>query len=187
MGFPAAARSVVLIAMANILLGLALLTLHSPVRAVPDDATNPPDLPRPIQQLLGRIDQGSHGEPYTLLLTDAELTAATSYFLASDPSLPFTRARITNTGGNMMLDGVTRGTGLAIPVRVTAAVGAADGIPWARVENISLGDTGLPGFIRDQIIQQINASLNFSQYDLLIRVDAVDLGRGSVAIRGSIK
>jgi hypothetical protein len=181
------AMTIAVIAAANLILGFFLFTIHSPARAASDELSSLPELPPSIQQLLVDAGQGNHGEPFTLALADNDLTAAARYFLASDPSLPFARARVSTTGTSAVLDGVTRGTGLALPVRIKTTVGATDGVPWARAEDISLGNTGLPQFVRDEIVRQINASIDFSRYDLLVRIDSINLAQGSITIRGAIK
>lgn len=134
-----------------------------------------------------RIAEGRHGEAYTLTLSDAELTALVGYLLAGRTDVPFARVRVTVAERNLVLDGVTKGLAVTLPVRVTGAAGAADGKPWARVENVSLGDTQVPGFIRDQVVRQANAGLDLSRYDLAVTVHALELRPGNMTIRGAIR
>ncbi|MBI2954703.1 MAG: hypothetical protein HYY30_10340 [Chloroflexi bacterium] len=180
-------RTLALVIVANLLLGLILFTLRSPSRGAPDENAPVPPLPQQVQQVKTLIAEGRHGEKFSMVLTDQDLTDLVAHFLAADPSLPFTQVRVAVTGQRLVIDAITRGLAVTLPVRVTGTVGARNGLPWARVENVSLGDTPVPGFIRDQIVGQVNAGLDFSRYDLGVSVDALELGAGTMAIRGTVK
>jgi hypothetical protein len=108
-------------------------------------------------------------------------------FLANRRDIPFTRIQVAVVGQNVVVDGVTSGLAVTVPVRATGTVSAVDGKPRARIESISLGDMPLPAFARDQVLREANASLDFSRYDLPLTVDAVELHAGSLAIRGSLR
>jgi hypothetical protein len=181
-----ARTAVLVVAAANLLLAIGLLALRSPARA--DQALAPPPaLPAAVVELQPRIDAGRHGEPFTLDLSDAELTAVAGHALATHPDVPFSSVRVTTAGETVIVDGVTRGLAVNVPVRAVGAVGARDGAPWARVDDVSLGAVGLPGFARDQIVGQVNQSLDFARYDLPITVDEVTPRAGGLIVRGRIE
>src|SRR3569623_289829 len=80
------------LATANLLLGVGLFALRSPLR---QDPTAPPAaLPAQLQDLQARMDGQHRGEPFNLTLTDAELTAAVAVFLQDSPGVPFSNVRV---------------------------------------------------------------------------------------------
>lgn len=179
-------RVILLAAAANLLLGIGLFSLRSPVRAAPE-VTSTPQLPASVEQLRAAISENRHGEAYSLILSSAELTDMAGYFAASGQDIPFSKIRVSISRERLVIDGVTRGMAVTVPVRVTGVAGATGGMPWARVEDVSLGDTQVPGFLRDQVIRQANSSLDFSRYRMPVTVDSLEMGDGTMAIRGVIR
>ncbi len=194
-------RALVLLAAANLLLGAALFSLRPPGRAAAA-IEPPPPLPAQVEQIQALIAEGRHGEPYALDLSEKELTATVAYFLARSADIPFGRVRIAvrspyprplpegeGSGGErvIVLDAVTRGLAVTVPVRVTGTVAARDGLPVASIHDVSLGDTPLPGFARDQVLREANAALDFSKRPMDVTVDSVELRPGGLTIRGTVK
>jgi hypothetical protein len=179
-------RLVILLAVGNVLLGVAVFALRSPWATAPEVAA-PPALPPQVERLRARIAERHPGEPYSLDLSDEELTATVGYFMARAPDVPFTRVRVTVTGQRVIAEGVTRGLAVTVPVRVSGTLSARDGLPQAWIEDVSLGDTPLPAFVRDQILREANRSLDFSRYRMPLTVDAIELRPGGVTIRGARK
>lgn len=176
-----------LLVVGNLFLGGALFAFRSP-SGNPTEASAPPSqLPAQVQELQARIAAGRHGEPYTLDLSDEELTATARYFLARAPNIPFTRVSIIVVEDKLVVNGVTKGLAVAVPVRLTAAVSAQDGRPRTRVENVSLGDSPLPDFVRQQIVREADASLDLSRYNIPVAVDTLELRPGGLMIRGTIR
>ncbi len=174
-----------LVTATNVLLGAALFVLRPPAGA--DGAVVPPALPAPVAELEARIGQGHPGEPYLLDLSDEELTALASYVLAHAPDVPFARPKVTVTGEKVVVNGVTKSLAVAVPIRLTSALAAKDGRPTALVEDVSLGQTALPGAVRDQILRAANQSLDLSRYAIPLTVDAVELRPGGVTLHGTLK
>ena len=183
-GWWSAGKALLALAAANLVLGAALFALRPPQRPAPERL---PALPPQVEALRAQIAQGRRGEPYTLELADAELTATAAYLAAAAPDVPFGHLRIAVLEGKVVADGVTRGLAVTVPVRVTVALSARDGLPRAMVEDVSLGDTALPGFARDQIIREANKSLDFSRYPLRVTVDALELRPGRMTVRGTVR
>jgi transposase len=179
-------RTVTLIGLANVVLALLAFTLRGPVDA-PAERLSTPALPANISGLSERVAAGSHGEAYSLTLSDAELTAAAGYFAARSPEIPFTRIQISVIGNRVVVDAVTRGMAVPVPVEATVALAAVHGSPNARVEDVRVAGSGVPTFIHDQVLRQANASLDLSRYDLPVSVDELELRNGSITISGVLK
>jgi hypothetical protein len=180
-------RVLVLVVLANLLIGAALFALRPPRGAPPEPLIPPPPLPAPVAELRSRLAAGQHGEPYTLAMTDDELTALAAWSLANAPDVPFTRVKVAVTGDRVIAEGVTRGLAVTVPVRIVGTVAAADGLPRVTIQDVSLGDTPLPPFVRDQILREANASLDFSRRPMPVTVDAVELRPGGLTVRGVLK
>jgi hypothetical protein len=183
-GWLSGGRLLVLLTVANLLLGVGLFALRPPGRL--DTTAPPPELPASIQTLATRMDGQHRGEEYTLTLSDAELTAAVAYFLHASPDVPFTNVRVAIVGGRVIVNGTARGAAVGVPVRATLTVEVHDGHPVVQVESVSLGATPLPAFVRQQVIAQANASLDLSQYDLGVTVESLTLGTGTLQVRGKL-
>ena len=168
----------------NLALGVGLFALRPPGRAIV--ITTPVTLPAPVQTLVGRMDGRHRGEPYTLTLTDAELTEAIAYFLATSPEVPFTDVRVVSRDGRIIVNGTARGAAVGVPVQATMTVIARGGRPIVTVEDVRLGSTPLPTFVRQQIIAQANASVDLSQYDLGITVESITVDTGTLTVRGKL-
>ena len=79
-----------------------------------------------------------------------------------------------------------RGGAFVVPVRATLTASVANGVPVFAIEDVGLGRTPLPTFVRDQVIQQANAALDLSAYDLGVTLQSLTLGDHLVTIVGTI-
>lgn len=170
----------------NALLALVLFLWRPPTRdpKVPESSPAPPSS---IEALRLRIAEHHSGEPYTLRLTDGELSATAGYYMTQRSDIPFSNPRVSVSGGQVVLDAVTRGFAVPVPVRVTGTIRAVNGAPAVTVQDVSLGNVPIPAAVRDQIVTEANKSLDFSRYPLPITVESVQLGSGEATIRGAIK
>ena len=184
-GWLSGGRLLALLAVANLLLGVGLFAIRSPVKAVAV-AAPPPELPAQIQDLQARMDGNHKDQPFTLTLTDADLTAAVAVYLASTSDVPFTDVRITVRRTEIEVNARSSDTPIVVPVRVKLTAAVANGRPELKVRDVSLGSAGLPGFVTDQVIQQANASLDLSNYDLGVTLQSITLGDGVVTVTGKI-
>jgi uncharacterized protein YpmS len=148
-----------LLAVANLLLGVGLFAIRSPVKVMVV-AAPPPALPAQIKELEALMDGNHKGQLFTLTLTDAELTDAVAVYLASSSDVAFTDVRITIRRTEIEVNARSSGTPIVVPVRVKLTAAVANGRPDLKVRDVSLGSAGLPGFVTDQVIQQANASLD---------------------------
>ncbi len=180
-----AARVVALVVLLNAIVAFLVFAAHAPWAAPAEEPA--PMLPAQVRDLQERIAAGRHGEAYALEFSDAELTAAAGYYAATSGEVPFTRIRIAAVGDRVVVDAVTRGLAIPVPVRAMVALSTVDGVPRTRVEDVRVAGSGLPGFVRDQVLRQANESLDLSRRDLPLIVDEVQVSSGRVAIRGSLK
>ena len=169
-------------------LGLvALFLLYPRTQPVSQADLPPPTVPPQVEKLQAQISQGQPSEPYTLTLSSDELTALAGNYLATHPEVPFTQAQVSIEGKNLVVTGVTKGLPLTLSVRVSARVGAKDGVPWAQIEDVSFGKVQVPGVLRDQILKEVNRYLDVSRYPIPMSVDNRELGTASVTISGQKK
>ena len=176
----------VVLALANLLLALSLFAVRSPWARPAADAV-PPALLAQIRELQARIAAGQHGQPYTLALSDAELTAAAAYYAATSPGVPFTRVRLAVTGDGVSVDAVTRALAVPVPVHATVLLTAREGVPSARIADVRVAGAGLPAVVHDEVLREANASLDLSRYDLPLTVDALELHAGGLTMSGTLK
>jgi len=146
-----------------------------------------PALPAQIQDLQQRIESGHHDEPYSVSLTDAELTAAVAHFAATSPDVPFTGIQARIVGEQVAVDAVTKGLAIPIPVHATVSLSVSNGVPAAHVDDVRVAGAGLPAFVHDQVLRQANASLDLSRYDLPLTVDKLQQSPGTLAFQGRLK
>jgi hypothetical protein len=172
--------------LANAVLALVLFAVRSP-SASPTSDVRAAELPVQIRALQQRIAAGQPGDAYALDLSDAELTAAAGYYAATLSEVPFTQIQLATTGDRVAVDAVTRGLAVPVPVHATVALTAVDGAPRARVEDVRVAGSGLPAFVRDQVLREANASLDLSRYDLPVTVDVIDLTPGRLVLRGHVR
>jgi hypothetical protein len=178
-------RWLLVVIFVNLVLAAGLLTVRPPWRAERSDA--PPVLPPQVAELQARVQRGEHGTPYTLTLTDDDLTATAGYFLARGPDVPFGQVRVAVPGDHVEASGVTTGLAVAVPVRVRATVQAQSGKPVVQVADVNVGGMALPDFARQQVLAEANRAVDLSRYDLPVTVDAVTLRPGALDVRGTLK
>ena len=178
-------RLLLLVTVVNVVLGLGLFLLRPPGRVERSDV--PPPLPAEVAELQARVQRGDHGTPYTLTLTDEELTATARYFLAQSEDVPFSQVRVAVVGERLEATGVTTGLAVAVPVRVVANVEARNGAPVVSVVDVGIGGLALPAFVREQVLAEANRAVDLSRYDLAVTVDAVTLGTGTLEARGLVR
>jgi uncharacterized protein YpmS len=178
-------RLLLLVTLLNLGLALVLFVVRPPGRV--ERSTAVPTLPAQVTALAEQVRRGDHGAPYTLDLTDDDLSATAGYYLAQSTDAPFSQVRVTVADGAVQADAVTTGLAVAVPVRVTASVEARDGRPVVHVTDVSLGGLALPAFAHDQVVRQANDAVDLSKYAFPVTVDAVELRAGLLEARGTVK
>jgi hypothetical protein len=178
-------RLLLLVTVLNVLLAAGLLTVRPPWRV--ERATEVPPLPAQVAELQVRVQRGEHGTPYTLSLTDDELTATARYFLAQSQDVPFSQVRIGVVDQYVEVTGVTTSLAVAVPVRVVANVAARNGAPVVSVVDVGIGGLALPSFVREQVLTEANRAVDLSRYDLAVTVDSVARRTGVLDVRGTVR
>lgn len=178
-------RLLLLVAVVNVLLAVGLLLLRPPWRV--ERSTAAPPLPAQVAELQARVQRGEHGTPYTLTLTDEELTATARHFLAQSEDVPFTQVRVAVVGDHLEVSGLTTGLAVAVPVKVVANAVARNGAPVVSVMDVDIGGLALPPFVREQVLREANQAVDLSRYDLAMTVDAVALRPGVLEARGMVR
>ena len=178
-------RLLLLVAVVNVLLAVGLLLLRPPWSV--ERSTAAPPLPAQVAELQARVQRGEHGTPYTLTLTDEELTATARHFLAQSEDVPFTQVRVAVVGDHLEVSGLTTGLAVAVPVKVVANAVARNGAPVVSVMDVDIGGLALPPFVREQVLREANQAVDLSQYDLGVTVDAVTLRPSVLEARGTVR
>jgi hypothetical protein len=178
-------RLLLLVTVVNVVLAMGLLLARPPWRVERGDA--PTALPTQVAEIQARVQRGEHGTPYTLMLTDEELTATARYYLARGEDIPFSQVRVAVVGGHLEVTGVTTGLAVSVPVRVVANVEAGNGVPVVSVVDVGIGGLALPSFVREQVLTEANKAVDLSRYDLAVTVDTVALGTGTLLARGMVR
>jgi hypothetical protein len=178
-------RLLLLVTVVNLLLAVGLFALRPPWRV--ERMTAPPALPAQVAELQARVARGEHGAPYTLALTDAELTATAQYFLAQSADVPFTQVRVVVVDGHLEATGVTTGLAVAVPIKIVANVEARNGAPVVTVVDAGVGGLALPAFVREQVVTEANRAVDLSQYNMPVTIDAVILRPGALDLHGTVR
>jgi hypothetical protein len=175
----------ILVTVVNLGLAAVLLLIRPPQRV--ERVAETPTMPAPVARLAAQVQRGEHGAPYDLVLTDDDLTATATYFLAQSADVPFSQVRVTVTDGHLEVAAVTTGTAVSVPVRIQANVTAKDGAPVVQVLDVGIGGMPLPTFAHEQVLREANRAVDLSQYTLPVTVDSISLTPGVLEARGAVK
>ena len=178
-------KLLVLVTVLNLGLALVLFAIRPPWRV--ERAAAPTALPPQVAALTAQVEQGQHGTPYQLALTDDDLSATAGYFLAQSKDVPFSQVRVSVTGGRVEANAVTTGLAVAVPVRIQANVIARDGAPVVQVTDVGIGGMPLPAFAHEQVLREANQAVDLSRYELPVTVDSIALRDGVLEARGTVK
>ena len=185
-----------LLIVVGILTGVVLYLQHPTLNPTPEvklasvvSSLSPeaPALPAEVQDLQATIAAGRHGESYDVTLSQEQLSSLANSFLETRPAIPFTDVRIVIDGEKVIADATTKGLAITLPLRVTGIISAKNGSPLLQIEEVSLGRASLPGFMRDRILSEVNASLDFSRYSIPLTVETIELRDGMLSVRGTVK
>ena len=178
-------KLLILVTVLNLGLALGLFALRPPWRV--ERVAAPTALPPQIAALMVQVQQGQHGAPYQLVLTDDDLSATAGYFLAQSKDVPFSQVRVRVAGGKVEATAVTTGLAVAVPVRIEANVIARGGAPVVQVTDVGVGGMPLPAFAHEQVLREANQAVDLSRYSIPVTVDAIVLRDGVLEARGTVK
>jgi hypothetical protein len=125
--------------------------------------------------------------PFTVTLTDQQLTAAANDYLAQHPEVPFSDLQVRVHPDGVEVTGKARVGGLSVPVRTWGVVTVVDDVPYFQVTNVDLGQAPLPGSIKNIITALLDQSVDLSQFNLPMVVQDIQLGEGQMTITGTAK
>jgi hypothetical protein len=179
-------RVVAAVALVNLVVALLLFTSRPPW-SMPAERALAPVLPAQLAAIQQRIASGHHGESYEVSLSESELSSALSYFATTTPDVPFTNIHARILADHIAVDAVTRGLAVPVPVRADVTLSISNGGPGAHVEEVSVAGAELPAFVHAQVLQQANASLDLSQYELPVTVDSLQQRPGVLDFGGTLK
>jgi hypothetical protein len=147
-----------------------------------------PQLSEQLVQLMGRLKSGTRGgEPFELALTDEELEEALAWYSREHSGFPLGDARISLGADGIEVKGEARVGAARMPLIARADVSVNEGVPVIAVNEIQVGEMGLPDFIRFELEDQLNRLLTLSGDGLPLLIDELELSDGQLAVRGTIR
>jgi hypothetical protein len=127
------------------------------------------------------------GAPFRVTMSNQQLTEAVKLYLAQHPEVPFSDPQVQVHPDGVEITGKARVGGLSVPVRVWGLITLVDNVPYFEVTNVDLGQAPLPGSIKNIITALLDQSVDFSQFNLPMVVQDIQLGEGQVTITGTAK
>jgi hypothetical protein len=147
-----------------------------------------PQLSEQLVQLMGRLKSGTRGgEPFELALTDEELEEALAWYSREHSGFPLGDARISLGADGIEVKGEARVGAARMPLIARADVSVNEGVPVIAVNEIRLGEMGLPGFIRFELEDRLNRFLALRRDELPVLVEELELLDGRLTVRGSVR
>jgi hypothetical protein len=147
-----------------------------------------PQLSGQLVQLMERLKSGTHGgEPFELALTDEELEEALAWYSREHSSFPLVDAQISLGADGIEVKGEARVGATRMPLIARADVSVNEGVPAITVNEIQVGEMGLPDFIRFELEDQLNRFVALSRDRVPLLIDELELSDGQLAVRGTIR
>jgi hypothetical protein len=147
-----------------------------------------PRLSEQLGELWERLKSGGHGgEPFDLTVTDRELDEALAWYADEHSDFPLGEARVSFDSEGVGVSGVARVGTLRLPVSARADVSLHGDVPLVAVNEVQVGEMGLPDFLRFQLEEQLNRYLALSEDELPVVIEDMELADGWLTMRGSIR
>jgi hypothetical protein len=159
------------------------------LRPAAPTATPPPSTPAPTatpRAVLPTLPATPSG-PVSVTMSNQQLTTAANDYLGKHPEVPFSDLQVQVHHDGVEITGKARVGGLSVPVRVWGLITLVDNVPYFEVTNVDLGQTPLPGSIKNIITALLDQSVDFSQFNLPMVVQDIQLGEGQVTITGTAR
>lgn len=141
-----------------------------------------------LAALIERIRAGSHrGERFEITITERELEEAAAWYLEREPNVPFHNPWVSigpdgvEAGGEALL-----GT-LRLPLTGRLDIIVQDGLPRVSAQQLEVGETPLPDFIRFQIEDELNRQLSMREKELPVVLEGIELEEGRLTAHGRIR
>jgi hypothetical protein len=147
-----------------------------------------PQLSEQLVQFMEKLKSGTHsGERFELALTDEELEEAVAWYSLEHSSFPLGDARMSIRADSIEISGEARLGSAHLPLTARADVSVNEGVPVIAVNEIRLGEMGLPGFIRFELEDRLNRFLALRRDELPVLVEELELLDGRLTVRGSVR
>jgi hypothetical protein len=147
-----------------------------------------PRLSEQLSLLWEKLNSGGHsGEPFDLTITARELEEALAWYAVQHSGFPLGEARVLVSPEGIEVSGEARVGTLQVPLKARADVSLHDGVPTIAVDQLRVGEMGLPDFVRFQLEDQLNKQLMLGREDLPLQLEEVDLQEGHLRVRGTIR
>ncbi len=147
-----------------------------------------PRLSEQLVQFIERLKSGTHGgEPLDLTLTDRELEEALAWYSLEHSGVPLGDARVSITPDGIEVSGEGHAGAARIPLSARADVSLNEGVPLIAVNQIQVGEMGLPDFVRFEVEDRVNKYLALRGGELPVLIEEIELFDGRLTVRGSIR
>jgi len=147
-----------------------------------------PRLVKQLRQLREKVRAGTHrGERFELTVAGEELEETLGWYAGREANAPFRELRVRIRPEGIEVSGEVSLGGLRARVSGRADIYLQDGVPRVAFEEMKMGETGLPDFILFQLEDQLNRQLILREDELPLIVDELELGEGTLIVRGSLR
>lgn len=147
-----------------------------------------PRLSQQLGQLWEKLKSGGHsGEAFDLTITARELEEALAWYAVQHSGFPLGEARVSVSLEGIEVSGEASLAALQVPLSARADVSLHDGVPMIAVDQLRVGEMGLPDFVRFQLEDQLNKQLTLGREDLPLLLQEVHLQDGQLTVRGTIR
>jgi hypothetical protein len=147
-----------------------------------------PRLSGQLDRFMERLKSGTHGgEPFELTLMDAELEEAVAWYSLEHSGFPLTDARVSIRPDGIEVRGEARAGAARVPLSARAEVSLNEGVPAVAVNQIQVGEMGLPDFLRFELEDRVNRYLALIGRELPVFIDEIELFDGRFTVRGKIR
>jgi hypothetical protein len=147
-----------------------------------------PQLSEQLEQFMEKLKSGTHGgEPFELALTDEELEEALAWYSLEHSGFPLEDARVSIGPDGLEISGEARVGAARMPVIARADVSVNEGVPAITVDQIQVGEMGLPDFVRFELEDQLNRFLAMRGGELPVLIEELELSDGLLTVAGSIR
>jgi hypothetical protein len=146
-----------------------------------------PRLEPDLADLRDRLREGGHsGEPFTIEVTDQEAAETIAWYLSRHPKIPFSEPQVVITPQGIAARGVAEIAGLRVGLTGEAHIVLRDGVPIVALGDLDVAGVAVPGFVRNQIQQEIDAQFALA-LDLPVRLEELELEVGRATVEGMIR
>jgi hypothetical protein len=128
------------------------------------------------------------GDPYELVLSEAQINESTQQALAQQPNVPISNVYVRLEPGQLIAGGKALLGLFTFDVQAAATVSVQDGAAIPQITEIWVGGQPATGIVRTQLLNMLQPYLNqLTEADLPVTIDSVDITKGQMVITGQYK